>query len=154
MRHIARAALLVVLPALTFLSSWALAAAKQDVVFSDVRQHTAAFHQYEKTIKLTPAQQAIYREALEGIPAPCCNDNSALTCCCPCNSARAWWGLAKHLVADLGYDAKETRAKVAEWFRFINPTGWTGITCYSPDGCAKPFKHGGCAGMTAEQLVF
>lgn len=154
MRKIALASLLVVLPALTFLSSWALAAAKQDFKFTDVRQQTAAFHQYEKTIKLTPAQQAIYREALEGLPAPCCNDNSALTCCCPCNSARAWWGLAKHLVADLGYDAKETRAKVAEWFRYINPSGWPGNTCYTQNGCNKPFHQAGCAGMTPEQVTF
>jgi hypothetical protein len=154
MRKIVLAILLVVLPTLTFLSSWALAAAKEDFEFTDVRQQTAAFHQYERTIKLTPAQQAVYREALEGLPAPCCSDNTALTCCCPCNSARAWWGLAKHLVADLGYDAAETRAKVAEWFRYINPSGWPGNTCYSPDGCAKAFKHGGCAGMTADQLVF
>ncbi len=105
--------LVFVVPALSFVSSWALAAATQDFQFTDVRKHTTAFHQYERTIKLTPAQQAIYREALEGLPAPCCQDNTALTCCCPCNSARAWWGLAKHLVADLGYDAKETRAKVA-----------------------------------------
>jgi hypothetical protein len=154
MRKIALSTLLVVLPALTFLSSWAVAAAKEDYEFTDVRKQTVAFHQYEKTIKLTAAQQAIYREALEGLPAPCCSDNSALTCCCPCNSARAWWGLAKHLVADLGYDAKETRAKVAEWFRYINPAGWPGNTCYSQNGCAKPFRQGGCAGMGADQLVF
>ena len=91
MRKLAIATLLVVLPTLTLLSSWALAAAaKEDFKFTDVRQQTAASHQYEKTIKLTPAQQATYREALEGLPAPCCSDNTALTCCCPCNSARAW----------------------------------------------------------------
>ena len=154
MRKTSLALLFVVLPVLSFVSSWALAATKEDFKFTDVRQHTTAFHQYERTIKLTPEQQAIYREALEGLPAPCCQDNTALTCCCPCNSARAWWGLAKHLVADLGYDAKETRAKVAEWFRYINPSGWSGTTCYTPDGCGKPFHQGGCAGMTADQLAF
>jgi hypothetical protein len=154
MRKPLLATVLVVLPALAFVSSWALAAGKEDFRFTDVRQQTAAFHQYEKTIKLTPAQQAIYREALEGLPAPCCSDNSALTCCCPCNSARAWWGLAKHLVADLGYDVEQTRAKVAEWFRYINPNGWPGNTCYSQNGCSKPFREGGCAGMSADQLAF
>jgi hypothetical protein len=154
MRKTSLSLLFVVVPALSFVSSWALAAAKEDVKFADVRQQTAAFHQYERNIKLTPAQQAIYREALEGLPAPCCSDNTALTCCCPCNSARAWWGLAKHLVADLGYDAQETRAKVAEWFRYINPSGWSGTTCYSADGCGKPFHQGGCAGMTADKLAF
>ena len=127
---------------------------KEDVKFTDVRQHTAAFHQYERTIKLTPGQQAIYREALEGLPAPCCSDNTALTCCCPCNSARAWWGLAKHLVADLGYDAEETRAKVAEWFTLHQPLRLERHHLLQPHGCGKPFQQGGCAGMTAEQDRF
>lgn len=155
MRKTPLALLLVVVPALSFVSSWALAAtAKEDLEFTDVRKQTAEFLQYEKTIKLTPAQEAIYREALEGLPAPCCSDNTALTCCCPCNSARAWWGLTKHLVANLGYDVATTKAKVAEWFEHINPSGWSGKTCYSEGGCAKPFHQNGCGGMNAGQLAF
>ena len=127
-RKTSLALLFVVVPALTFVSSWALAAAKEDFKFTDVRQHTAAFHQYDRTIKLTPAQQAIYREALEGLPAPCCQDNTALTCCCPCNSARAWWGLAKHLVADLGYDARKREPR--------SPSG--SATSIPQDGAAPP----------------
>jgi hypothetical protein len=155
MRKTTIALLLVVAPLASFVSSWALAAAaKEDFKFTDVRKQTAEFHRYEKTIELTPEQEKIYRAALDALPAPCCSDNTALTCCCPCNSARAWWGLAKHLVADLGYDAAQTKAKVAEWFRYINPSGWPGNTCYTQNGCSKPFKDGGCAGMTAEQLAF
>ena len=146
--------LLATLTAITFVLAPAQAAPKEDFQFTDVRKHTAAFHEYERTIQLTPAQKAIYKEALEGLPAPCCKDNTALTCCCPCNSARAWWGLTKHLVVNLGYNAEEARAKVAEWFTFINPSGWPGNTCYTSNGCSKPFKDAGCAGMTAEQLAF
>lgn len=147
--------LLVVLPVLSFASSWTLAATagKEDLKFTDVRQQTVQFHKYEQTIKLTPEQTVIYREALQGLPAPCCPENTALTCCCPCNSARAWWGLSKHLIADLGYDAETTRAKVAEWFEYINPSGWSGKTC-STAGCGKPFHESGCGGMNAGQLVF
>jgi len=154
MRKTTLALLLFVLPLASFVSSWAVAAATGGIEFKDVRAQTQQFLEYEKTIQLTPAQEAIYREALEGLPAPCCSDNTALTCCCPCNSARAWWGLTKHLVANLGYDVEKTRAKVDEWFGFINPSGWSGDTCYSSGGCAKPFHQNGCGGMNAGQLAF
>jgi hypothetical protein len=154
MRKATLVVFLVVLPLLSFVSSWVMAATQEAITFSDVRKQSAEFLEYERTIKLTPAQDAIYREALEGLPAPCCSDNTALTCCCPCNSARVWWGLSKHLVANLGYDAVATRAKVAEWFRTINPSGWSGDTCYTKDGCAKPFHQNGCGGMNAAQLTF
>ena len=153
MRKPVLALLLLVLPVATFVSSWTLAATRGDLEFTDVKTHTLQFQEYERTIELTAAQQAVYEEALRGLPAPCCSDNTALTCCCPCNSARAWWGLTKHLVANLGYDVAETKAKVDEWFRFINPSGWKGDTCYTA-GCGKPFDQGGCGGMSAAQVVF
>ncbi|HVR30249.1 MAG TPA: hypothetical protein VMS86_12035, partial [Thermoanaerobaculia bacterium] len=146
--------LLVALPLLSFVSSWALAATKGGLELTDVERQTREFLEYERTIQLTPAQQAVFEQALEALPAPCCSDNTALTCCCPCNAARVWWGLAKHLVANLGYDAAATTAKVDEWFRFINPKGWSGDTCYSAGGCAKPFRENGCGGMSAGQLAF
>ena len=154
MRKPALVLLLFVLPVVTLVSSWTLAATKGGLEFTDVKAQTKQFHEYERTIQLTAAQDAIYREALNGLPAPCCSDNTALTCCCPCNGARAWWGLAKHLVANLGYDAEATRAKVDEWFQFINPSGWSGKTCYSAGGCGKPFDEGGCGGMSASTVVF
>ena len=146
--------LLAVLPLAVFVSSWALAATRGAIEFTDVERQTREFLEYERTIQLTPAQEKVYRAALEALPAPCCSDNTALTCCCPCNSAHAWWGLTKHLVANLGYDTAATKAKVDEWFRFINPKGWSGDTCYSAGGCAKPFHQNGCAGMSAGQLAF
>ena len=154
MRKTTLGLLLLVLPLLTFVSSWTLAATKGGIAFTDVERQTREFLEYERTIELTAPQQAVYREALEGLPAPCCSDNSALTCCCPCNAARAWWGLTKHLVANLGYDVAATQAKVDEWFRFINAKGWSGDTCYSSGGCAKPFHQNGCGGMSAGQLAF
>lgn len=146
--------LLVAVTALAASMAPVMAAVKEDFKFTDVKAHTEAFHRYERALKLTPEQKAVYSEALEGLPAPCCHDNTALTCCCPCNHARAWWGLAKHLVVDLGYNAEETRAKVAEWFKYVNPSGWPGNTCYTSNGCAKPFKHAGCGGMNPEQVAF
>jgi hypothetical protein len=155
MRKTSLGVLLVAMPFLSFFTALALGAASDEALrFTDARKQTVEFLEYERTIKLTPEQQAVYREALDGLPAPCCSDNTALTCCCPCNAARAWWGLGKHLIANRGYDALETRAKVAEWFRFINPSGWSGNTCSTQGGCARPFDEGGCGGMRSEQLAF
>src|SRR5262245_15128118 len=129
MRKWTHALLLIALPAASFFVARSIAAAGDELRFTDVRAQTLQFMAYEKNLRLTPEQQAVWKEALQGLRAPCCSDNTALTCCCPCNSAKAWWGLAKHLVAERGYDATATRAKVDEWFRFINPSGWTGNTC-------------------------
>jgi len=153
MRKLTPALLLIALPVASFFGARSIAAAVDELRFTDARKQTVEFMAYERTLKLTPEQNAIYREALQGLRAPCCPDNTALTCCCPCNSAKAWWGLAKHLVAERGYDVAATRAKVDEWFRFINPSGWTGDTC-STNGCGKPFAQSGCGGMRADQLVF
>ena len=128
-------------------------AATEELDFTDVERQTREFMEYEKTIELTPEQEEIKRQALTALPAPCCSDNSAYTCCCPCNSARAWWGLAAHLIVDRGYDAEQVRDKVAEWFEFINPDGWSGDACYTR-GCMRAFKHNGCGGMSDQHVVF
>ncbi len=128
-------------------------ASTEDLEFTDVERQTLEFMEYEKSIVLTPEQEEIKRQALSALPAPCCNDNSALTCCCPCNSARAWWGLTAHLIADRGYDAEQVKEKVAEWFEFINPDGWSGDACYTR-GCMKAFANNGCGGMSEEHVVF
>lgn len=121
--------------------------------FTDVREQTRQFMQYNKTIELTPEQEAIKRQALEALPAPCCGDRTAHTCCCPCNMAQSWWGLAKHLIAERGYGVEEVRETVSEWFRFINPDGFSGNACYS-GGCARPFHENGCGGMNEKQVAF
>ena len=123
-----------------------------EVVFSDVGRQSREFMGYESSIRLTADQEAIKREALTAIPAPCCSDNSALTCCCPCNMARTIWGLSHFLIVEQAADAAAVKAKVQEWIEFINPGGFSGDACYT-GGCGKPFNKGGCGGMNPASLV-
>jgi len=116
------------------------------VPFTDVRRQTAEFIELQKTIVLTAEQEAVKREALEAIPAPCCSDNTAYTCCCPCNMSLSIWGLSHLLIARHGYDAEQVGAKVKDWIELINPDGFSGNVCYT-GGCGRPFKHNGCGGM-------
>lgn len=120
--------------------------------FYDVAKQTVQFHDYNESISLTPAQESVFREALSALKAPCCSDQTAFTCCCPCNMAKSWWGLSKHLVANEGYGAAEVKAAVEEWFQFINPDGFSGMACYS-GGCNRPFHKDGCGGMKEERLI-
>jgi hypothetical protein len=124
------------------------------VEFTDVRAHTTEFIGYNSSIELTPEQEAIKKKALTKIPAPCCSDNTAYTCCCPCNMAKTWWGLANHLIADEGYGAEEVQAAVEGWIAFINPDGFSGDVCYTAGGCSRAFRENGCGGMNEKQIVF
>jgi hypothetical protein len=121
--------------------------------FSDVRDQTIEFHAYYRAISLTPEQEAVMREALTAIKAPCCSDRSALTCCCDCNMAKSWWGLSKHLIANQGLGAEEVRTAVNEWIEFINPNGFSGNACYI-GRCSQPFRHNGCGGMKEDNVIF
>jgi hypothetical protein len=121
--------------------------------FIDVKEQTKEFIAYSDSIQLTPEQELVKQEALSRIPAPCCSDNSAYTCCCPCNMAKSWWGLSKHLIVYGGYGAEEVGAAVEEWIEFINPAGFSGNACYS-GGCQRPFHRNGCGGMDEDQVVF
>lgn len=121
--------------------------------FTGDREETETFLAYNRSIELNPAQHTVYREALDGLRAPCCDEYSAATCCCECNMARATWGLAKHLVAEKGYGAPEARAAVAEWFDTINPDGFTGDACFT-GGCGRSFAKNGCGGMSEDHLIF
>ncbi len=118
----------------------------------EVEERTLLYIEYYDTIELNAAQEAIKEEALTAIPAPCCSDNTAYTCCCECNMAKSWWGLTHHLIVNEGADAEAVRAAVAEWIEFINPDGFSGKSCYS-GGCARAFRHDGCGGMSSENLV-
>jgi hypothetical protein len=120
--------------------------------FTDAVKQSAEFLDYNRTIRLTPEQEAVKKAALEAIPAPCCSDNSAYTCCCPCNLAKTIWGLSHYLIAKQNYDVAATRSAVEEWVRFVSPQGHSGKTCYQ-GGCPKPFAKSGCGGM-AEPTVF
>ncbi len=122
------------------------------IEFRDVREHTREFIAYNRSIKLTPEQESVKKEALSAIPAPCCSDNTAYTCCCPCNMAKTWWGLASHLIANEGYGAEEVQAAVEAWIEFINPKGFTGKACYT-GGCVRPFHRNGCGGMDEHNVV-
>jgi hypothetical protein len=121
--------------------------------FHDVKQQTREFHAYNQSITLTAEQRAVMDEALRGLPAPCCADRTAATCCCPCNMAMSWWGLSKYLIAERGYGSDQVREAVADWFRFINPDGFTGNACYT-GGCNRPFHENGCGGMNKKNVIF
>lgn len=106
------------------------------------QRHIRWFH----TIALTPEQEAIKQEALEAMPAPCCSSFSMATCCCPCNLAKAAWGLAAHDVANRGYDAAAVRHDVERWLASIKPRGSAGDACQR-GRCELPFQRDGCGGM-------
>lgn len=118
----------------------------------DVAAQTREFIGYDDSIELTPEQEAIRVEALSAIPAPCCSDNSAATCCCPCNMAKATWGLSKYLITEKGAGVEEVRQAAQDWFRFINPDGFSGDVCYT-GGCNRAFKDNGCGGMNKDHPV-
>ncbi len=128
-------------------------AGSRSVEFTDLRRQTEEFHAYYRSIELNPDQEAVMREALSGIEAPCCGDHTAYTCCCPCNMAKSWWGLAKHLIAERGRDAEQVRRQVTEWIEFIGPNGFSGDACYT-GGCIRPFHQNGCGGMDENAIIF
>mgnify|MGYP007073308492 CR=1 FL=1 len=124
-----------------------------EIVFRDVKAQTAQFMEWERTIRLTPQQEAVKKEALSSIPAPCCSDNSAYTCCCPCNMSRSVWGLSNYMIAKQGAKAAAVRAKAQEWIAFIQPNKTSGRACYT-GRCARPFKDDGCGGMDPSKVNF
>ena len=111
-----------------------------------------------------------YAEALLGLVAPCCDDNTAYRCCCEseegqaCNIIRSGKGLAAHLLLDLDATADQVRLSVLQWFRFARPDYYLaaellaqgidplvyGLTvegsCYR-GLCNTPISQGGCGGM-------
>ena len=117
---------LTVATLLLTVTGWAWASA--DAHQQEVEARTRLYIEYYDTIELTAEQEAVKEEALTAIPAPCCSDNTAYTCCCPCNMAKSWWGLSHHLIVQ-GANAEEVRTAVEEWFAFINPDGFSGDSC-------------------------
>jgi hypothetical protein len=139
--------------ALFALSTVVLPAPPETIHFTDVEKQTRQFMGWYETIKLTPEQDAVKKEALGAIPAPCCSNNSAYTCCCPCNMSRTIWGLSAHMIVNNGANSKQVRDKVQEWVKFIAPDGFSGDSCYR-GGCGRPFNKNGCGGMKPEALTF
>ncbi len=126
---------------------------RDDVELTDVRKHTKEFMGYFQTIKLTPEQEAVKRKALSNLPAVCCSNNSAYTCCCVCNLSRTVWGLSHYLIAERGFDAPAVRAAVVKWTSFVNPHGFSGNSCFT-GGCGRSFANNGCGGMRPNQVVW
>jgi hypothetical protein len=124
-----------------------------DIEFTDVREQTYLFMEYYKTIELTPEQERIKLAALSELPAACCADNSAYTCCCVCNLSRTVWGLTAYLIAERNYDVKRVQAAVRQWIRFVNPEGFSGNSCYR-GGCARSFQNNGCGGMDPGRVIW
>ena len=122
------------------------ASARRAVTFTDARRQAAEFISYDRSISLTPEQKQIMDQALSSIPAPCCDQFSIATCCCPCNLAKSTWGLSKFLIAKQQATATQVRAAAAEWLQFTNPGGYTGDACFTK-GCNRPFEANGCGGM-------
>lgn len=122
-----------------------------ELSFDDIGAQTKRFIEYEASIKLTTQQDAIKREALEAIPAPCCSDNTAYTCCCPCNMARAIWGLSAYLITEKEADATAVREGVQAWLKAAAPKGHSGDVCYT-GGCGRGLSENGCGGMNRTRL--
>lgn len=116
------------------------------VRFIDARVQAEEFISHYHSIALTHEQQKVMDEALTPMRAPCCNQYSMATCCCPCNFAKSVWGLSKLLIGQHGYDVAEVRSTVEDWVHFINPNGYSGDVC-STRGCNRPFEQNGCGGM-------
>src|SRR5574341_1550479 len=134
------------------LSALITQAEKKGIEFTDVRTQTEEFIGYYHSIKLTPEQENIKKEALSKIPAPCCKEFTQATCCCPCNLAKSVWGLSNYLIAKEDYDAARLKEAALEWIHFINKDGYDGNSCNS-GRCPSPFREGGCGGMSESHIA-
>lgn len=123
-----------------------------DVDFTGDLEETETFIRYYQTIELTPEQERTKVEALSAIPAPCCADNPLATCCCPCNMAKAAWGLSAWLITEKGYTVDQVRQAAQGWLAAANPGGFTGNACYS-GGCGRPIHDNGCGGMDDRHVL-
>jgi hypothetical protein len=121
------------------------------IVFRDAKAQAEEFIGYYHSIKLTPEQEAIKKAGL-AMPAACCRDSSASTCCCPCNLSKTLWGLSNLAISKYGANANDVRQIAQAWLGYVNPTnGFTGDACYK-GGCSSSAHSGGCAGMEESKL--
>ncbi len=120
--------------------------------FEGSREEVLKLMGYYESIRLTPEQEQIREQALGPVPAYCCKNFSAATCCCECNLSRSLWGLSKYLIVEQNAGALEVREAVRSLTQVLNPSGYEGNTC--PTGrCNLPFKEGGCGGMDKNRLM-
>ncbi len=126
--------------------------------------NTQQFIDYYEAAALTAEQESIKEDALLPLKAPCCDDNSMATCCCPCNLAKSVWGLSSYLIVEENYGVEQVRESTLEWLRFIhsdyyvgqelgnrgvNPDKYGlphGDACYT-GRCELTFADDGCGGM-------
>lgn len=137
-----------------------------------------AFADWYYSIQLSPEEQEVFREALSAIPAPCCDDNPVIKCCCQktnriCNLTRSAMGLGAWLIHVKGFSAEETKAAVEEWLRFLKPQYYLALALeergFDPRDygleeheayescdqklCETPLDAGGCGGMGLKVLL-
>ena len=74
-----KALLTVVLTVAGLLVVTSSVSAAQAVTFDDAKRQTHEFIEYYDSIQLSAAQEAVKKEALTALPAPCCSDNTAST---------------------------------------------------------------------------
>ncbi|MBI4425815.1 MAG: hypothetical protein HY554_18945 [Elusimicrobia bacterium] len=117
-----------------------------------LRGQVQKYIRYNTEIVLNDAQRRVKEEALSAIPAPCCAEYSILTCCCPCNLAKAVWGMSHYLIARKGMEAAQVRGAVERWIAAINPAGFSGQACHE-GGCGRAFHKNGCGGMNEDRLI-
>ena len=141
----------IFLLALPALPRPAAAAAPGDIEFVDAAAQAREFIGYYHSIPLTPDQEKTKEVALGTLKAPCCEQFSLASCCCPCNLAKSAWGLSHYLIARQNFTAAKVNATVAEWLRFVDKDGFTGDACFSA-GCARPFHANGCGGMRETKI--
>ena len=122
------------------------------LLFKDASAQSREFMAYYHAIELTPEQEAIKKEVLSAMPAACCSDSTAYTCCCPCNLSKTIWGLSNYVISKHGADAKQLRGVVDMWMAFVNPNGYTGNACHQ-GGCNGALSGGGCGGMQEDKLT-
>lgn len=127
------------------------ASAKSDLEFTDARSQARQFIEYYRTIQLTPEQERVKVAALAALKAPCCSKFTLATCCCPCNMSKSVWGMAAWLITERGYGVEQVRQAAVDWLEFINPSGFSGTSCFE-GGCSRPFEHDGCGGMNEAQI--
>lgn len=126
---------------------------KQEIKFYDVKAQSEEFIGYYNSIKLTPEQEKLKTDALSGLPAPCCSDQTMATCCCPCNHSKTVWGLSNYVISKLNYDKEKVRKTAADWIQYTHKNGSSGDACYKGK-CNAPFHEDGCGGMKEDQLIF
>lgn len=122
------------------------------IVVTNVSSASRQFIAYDHTIRLTAKQNAIKKAALGPMPAPCCANSSAYTCCCPCNLSKTIWGLSNIAIAKYGANANGVREAVNAWLNYVNPNGFHGDACYK-GRCESTFHADGCGGMDEKDLA-